>query len=341
LSHARKLTPALLAACLVAALAVAAPASAAEGATPQANIAAKKVSKKAFNKRAKKIEKSVRAVNKLVDGIAEIMNSHNNQITNIFGVLQNDIAPGLTKLGDAALQLKAGLEQAGAGLVQLKGAVTQLATSQEYGVVRVFAGTTALPLSSTSGDIPDDGNTASAGGVLPIVVGTNIAGGQLPGGTPLALRAAIRSGENGDGDATGDPAGQVGGLLTLRCAAPDGECDLDPTAGTQNVPTGAIVCSVGPPPTQAFNLPDGTTVNQPLKVIQQAAARTDQTRPNATDTNVVSGGAATGTGSSTNGTCSVGDDDLIAPGAPADVYELTLQVQFVDLPTSMTPDLDD
>lgn len=320
----------------MAAAVVGAPAASAASNDVKAKVSAKAVSKKKFDRKLRKVNRSLKALGKLLDGAAEQLNANSNKSVTIFAILQGEVSPALTKLGEAATALKAGLEQAGAGLTQLKGAVTDLASSQEYGVVRIFAGSTALPLSVTSGDIPDDGNTAGAVGVLPVVTGSNLQAGQLPPGTPLNVRAAIRSGENGDGDATGDPAGQVGGLLTLRCAAIDGSCDLNPLPGDENVvavPTGAVVCSVGPAPVQAFDLPDGSTVNQPLKVIQEAAGRTDQTRPNASDTNVVSGGPATGTGNSETGACSLGD--------AGDTYELSVQVQFVDLPTSLKPDIND
>jgi hypothetical protein len=269
-----------------------------------------------------------------------------DKINGIVGV----VTPVLQRLGDAALALEAGLktlaaettkgfDQVKAGFTTVEGAIKTVATSQEYGVVRVAAGPNVVPglPAITSPDIPDDGNAAIASGELPFQLGANP--GQLPGGTPLSLRAAIRSGEAGDGDATGDPAGQTAGFLMLTCAAADGQCDLDPTAGSQPVASGAVVCTVGPPPPNfAYTPPGGTATTLPVVNIQEADARTDQTAPGSGDTNPVSGGGAapaTGTGNGGNGSCSVGD----ATGN--DTYVLKAQVQFLDLPTSASPDADD
>jgi hypothetical protein len=284
------------------------------------------VSKKTLNRRIRRLGRRVGNLSKLLDGVAELTNSHRNQLNTALGALQT-IEPALISLRDGLLALRAGLETAGSS-------IRTLATSQEYGVIGIFAGPNRLPLTMTSSDIPDDGNSAAATGMLPIQVVSAAPGSQpagtLPPGTPLAMRAAIRSGE-ADGNATGDPAGQVGGLMHLKCANATG-CDTDGSPTTPAAPPGTIICTVGPPPSQNFNLPDGSVRSLPLKVIQQKATRTDTTRPNADDTNVLSGSPATGSGNSTNGTCSLAFDG---------VYELTAQAQFTDLPTSTTPGLGD
>jgi hypothetical protein len=203
--------------------------------------------------------------------------------------VQDQIAPGLQQLATAVqTQIAPGLQQlASAVETQIVPNLTRVgtyATAQEYGVTRVFTGPNAagpaLPITVPSADIPDDGNGVSASGEIPISVG----GGGVPAGTLLTLRSAIRSGE-ADGNATGDPAGQVGGLLTMTCGSPDGDCDVVPGAGEVLVPAGAVVCIQGPPPAQTINLPGGGSGSFPVVTIQNKAPRVGVVQPTASDPN--------------------------------------------------------
>jgi hypothetical protein len=215
------------------------------------------------------------------------------------------VLDGLTKLSAAATQLKDGLTTVGSGLTTVGAGLTKLASNVravEYGSAGVYAGTTQVGPFINSPDIPDDGNGASAFGSIPTTT--------LPAGTPLQLKAAIRSNET-DGAATGDPAGQVGGLLYATCASAAG-C---PTAGP-TVPAGAIGCTAGPPPNSPFVTPAGT-LNLALVNIQQKNSETDPTTPSS------SGVDATG-----GNTCTI-------PGTGT--WVITAQAQFFDLPTSATP----
>jgi hypothetical protein len=191
------------------------------------------------------------------------------------------------------------------GLTDLKNAttagftkVTETFRAVEYGSAGVYAGTTQIGPFINSPDIPDDGNGASAIGSIPAP--------GLAASTPLVLRATIRSNE-ADGAATGDPAGQVGGLLYATCGS---------SAGCGAVPPGAIGCTAGPPPTSPFVTPAGT-LNLALVNIQQKDSETDPTTP-----------GPTGGVNATGATCTI---------PTAGTWIITAQAQFFDLPTSATP----
>jgi hypothetical protein len=102
------------------------------------------------------------------------------------------VLDALTKLGDAATQLKAGLEAAGAGLTSLK----TLATSQEYGVGQVLLGATPAGGSFVvTPDIPDAVQQAQTTQVFNAGAGS----GQIH------VLVAVRSNES-DGDGTNPAA---------------------------------------------------------------------------------------------------------------------------------------
>lgn len=216
--------------------------------------------------------------------------------------------------GKALADLKTGVEAIDNRVKAIEGAAPQLIagltkladayTAVEYGVARLYSGSTAVPGATiVTSDIPDDGNTASANGTLPFV---------SAGSEALTLRGAIRSVE-ADGEASGDPAGQAGGILYAICAAPPPNTGCA-TAGV--VTPGQIACTAGPTPSQPFNTPAGTQ-NLPLVEIQEKDERTDQAAPTSSDTNI------------TDATC-----DLPAGGG---VYNLFVTTSFVDLPTSASP----
>jgi hypothetical protein len=210
------------------------------------------------------------------------------------------ILGALTTLGKAATDLANGLTQVGSGLTTL-GTAYQ---SVEYGVAGVFDGSTLVGGVLVSPDIPDDGNPAMANGDVPYV----ISDGSVH---HLALRASIRSNE-ADVQPGGDPTGQVGGVLYVKCISTTATF-----AGTCHgaAESGRLQCSSGPTANQNFTLPDGSTRSLPLVNIE-GTNRTNTAEPNDADQNV------------TGGTC-----DVTGPG----VFEVTADTQFTDLPTSLTP----
>jgi hypothetical protein len=214
------------------------------------------------------------------------------------------IIKGLGDLKTAAEGLQAGLLALQAGTTAGFDKVTATFRAVEYGVAAIYAGPTQIGVFVGSSDIPDDGNSATAAGSFP----TNPT--VLPADTPLTLRAVIRSNES-DGGATGDPAGQVGGLMYATCSTP---------AGCGTVPFGAIGCSAGPPPSAPFTTPAGV-LNLKLVNIQEKSSETNPTTPDADD-----GVLATGPSTA----CTI-------PTGGGGSYTITAQAQFFDLPTSATP----
>jgi len=278
------------------------------------------------NSRVTRVYRQVRGLRRITAALGQLATSNRTSVQT-FQALVPLVTAGLT-------QLRTGLETAGAGLTRLSAAVqNEIApglrnagtalVSEEYGVVGIFlANTTRLPLTTTSGDIPDDGNSATANATIPFSPGAT---GQPPAGTPLNLRTVIRSGE-ADGAATGDPSGQVGALMTLTCADVVG---CDPPGAAPAQPPGAILCVAGPPPDRTIQLPNGTAIGAPIVDLQRKAERTDLNRPAADDVNPLAGVTSTGVPGSTgpDGTCVLGTG----------TQTLQVQAQFFDLPTSTTP----
>ena len=290
---------------------------------------------KSQNKRIARQAKSIKKVSNALTALAGALANGSKGLDGRIKTIE-DAAPviisSLTGLKDGLIALKDGTT---AGF----NTVTNTFKAVEYGVTAVFLGPGgaggALPLTVTSGDIPDDGNAASASGVIPISVGANP--GQVPEDTLMAARSAIRSGES-DGGATGDPAGYVGGLITMTCGGgpgAGGTCDADPGAGTTLVPPGAVLCIVGPPPNQSIDVPGVGSVPFPLVTIQQKADRTDTTKPDASSPNPDQGASA-GAGSIVG---ALADDtgDGCRTGETGNTLLLNVQTQFVDIPTSLTP----
>jgi len=237
----------------------------------------------------------------------------------------SQLRDGLTAAGAGLGQLRTGLTAAGAGLSTL----SQAYQSVEYGAARIFAneGTNpffTLPLQGNTADIPDDSNGASITGTA-IFQKTSGAGqpGDATVPTDLRLRGAIRSNEV-DGEAAGDPAGQAGGFIYVKClGAPNGSqlegagCGPGGNSPTDN---GQLVCAVNTPQPQPFNVPGGATT-QPLINLQQRAPRVGVDRPSNTDPIITS--------TANDGKCTI-------PAGPG-LYEITIGATFVDLPTSATP----
>ncbi len=257
----------------------------------------------------------------------------------------NAILSQVPTITGALQKLADGLTQAATGLTALQTALGQVATSQEYGVVSVLVGPPVgggfAPLGLTSSDIPDDGNSAPASGVLPIAVDA-----PQKAGLPVTLRAGIRTGET-DGKATGDPAGYVGGLLTETCATPT--CTI-PTGqpapnDTTTVPAGTLLCSVGPSAATQIPIPGGEPAPFFVQKIQVGLSRVpgstgSNVTPATSDSSVNPLQGASGTGVSgplsdgTNFGCKL-------PLATGNVATFNAQTQFVDVPTSLTPGITD
>jgi len=230
---------------------------------------------------------------------------------------QRSTAATLKTIVDAAPQLINGLTALKDGLTTL-GAAYQ---SVEYGVVHAqISGADAFDLPNQySGDIPDDGNAAQVTGALPYVP-------QTTGLHTVTLRASIRSAE-GDGKATGDPAGEVGAAAFVTCANVGG-CDPDgPGPAPASAGSGALVCTPGVTPANNYQYLNPSTNQispQQLVPIQQAAARTDQSRPSDDPTDAYTVSATLG-------------NKCTFFGVAGNVYMVQGGIQFFDLPTSTTP----
>ena len=328
--HPRRLGLAFLATCLVAALFAAPNAMAAGGGSKDDSMGAYSAAApsnatlnrrlNSIRRRTRRTERRLAAAGRSIAALADSLKTTDGKV-NLLLAAAPQLVDGLTQLRDASLQLKAGLETAGTS-------IKQLATSQEYGQTAVFVnGTKAATFGSA--DIPDDGNTASATGLLPV---------QGTAGDVIEIRSSIKSGETDGHDGT-EPAGQVGGLMYVKCANikipdADGEpgCGNPAALGGNGLPAGAIFCSVGPTPGKDYTLPDGQHVQLNLKDVSRAAPRSDSGSPVFGDVNPLSGAPATGTGDGSSGTCTIPSDG---------VYEVVVQTQFVDIPTSLSPGLTD
>jgi hypothetical protein len=287
----RKLLPLLMIACLAGAIVAVPVASAKPAHTAKTN------STKQLKKNISKANKSIK---KLAAALAVLTGSNKSNADSIKTIIDGvpAIVNGLTALKD--------------GLTTL-GAAYQ---SVEYGVLHTvvnipaLGGNVADMPKQFSADIPDDGNGAQVSGDIPFTA---------PGTTTINLnvRAAIRSAE-ADGKATGDPAGEVGGLIYATCASAGG-CGAADTAG-------AIVCTPGQTPANYNykNPSSGNTSVQQLVPIQLASGRTDQSRPSDDPTDLTTVDATAGS------RCSF-------TGVAGKTYIVHTTFQFFDLPTSTTP----
>jgi hypothetical protein len=184
------------------------------------NTAIKKAAKKATSagKTAKKAAKDA------AKGIADAKAAAGKADAAQGGV--NTVLAGVPAILDGLKKLSDGLTAAGAGLTKLGDAFA----AQEYGVVKVqIAGQDVPGAILTSGDIPDDSNSA-------IVTGTVLAA--APGGTgnqplPIRLLAGVRSGE-ADGTGADNPVASAG-IVSMSVANPTGG-PITITGGTANDP---------------------------------------------------------------------------------------------------------
>ena len=263
-----------------------------------------------------------------------------NSLTQLGTAVRDQIAPGLQALATAVqTQIAPGLQRVG-----------DFVAAQEYGVVAIY---TAAPgeevddsccrtTSTVSPDIPDSGNTATASGTLPIQVSPSAVppGGPDPTtypnvvqqGAKVSLWGAIKSAE-ADGNATGDPAGQVGGLMTITCAGggPAGNCGDGPGPAPE-MPPGTVACVVGPTESNTFPIPGGSTT-QNLRTIQEKSGLTDSTVPafnfGPKLINVLENAQnEAGSGDASDGSCTMPSFGL---------WQVQIQTQFADIPTSASP----
>jgi hypothetical protein len=315
----RKLVLPLFALCALIAVGPASASAANAHASAKAQAA---YSHKKQDRYIKKLRASVRGIGKAI----ALFTRHDKEDAAAIAKLQSDIA---TVLG-AAPQLINGLTQLKDGLTKLGSAYQAV----EYGVLHVkitAAGTTSDAPNQFSADIPDDGNAAQVSGAVPVptpACGAPCGGGEafIPGGVGMDVRASIRSAET-DGQATGDPAGQVGGVYFVTCATAGG---CGPTVGPgtpqSSVAPGTIMCT-GTTPAENYsylNPSSGNTSKLQLVPIQRSAARTDQSRPSDDPTD-----AFTVDATATNN-CNF-------PGVSGRTYILNTTFQFFDLPTSTSP----
>ena len=316
---------AMFAASLLVALAAAPSASAASGDSATATASQKRISTRTLNTRLNSTRRQVatarRTLSRTVRDLGLLTGRVRNaegglgtllgaaptlisSLTTLGNAVRNDIAPGLTKLADAVQNT------IGPGLTNLRDFTFAL----EYGA---FIGRIELPPAAggtvqttpalVSADIPDSGNPTF---LTPANVPVDLtAVPAAAGNVAIGLRGAIRSNES-DGAATGSPAGQMGGLLTITCLT--GPCQ-DGTGAAKD--PGELVCTTQTP-SSSFPLPNNATTNQRLVNIQEKVALTDTSKPDGSSTDII------------GSTCAV------KGGA---VYGLNANVASADLPTSASP----
>lgn len=178
-----------------------------------------------------------------------------------------ELAEGLEEVVASVTQLDSGLDDVAASVSDLDTRLSGYVNSPEYGIVQLyfdpegdgFEANDAVPGQLlTTADIPDDTNQATATGKLFLSV---------PNGTtakPLALKAAIRSGEN-DGTGAADPVGEAG--LMAMTAEIIGGAGTSVGGGNPGAPTTMPLTSK---PNAALN-------GAPLYPIPNKAPRTDAT----------------------------------------------------------------
>jgi X-X-X-Leu-X-X-Gly heptad repeat protein len=155
---------------------------------------------------------------------------------------------------DGLTKLAAGLQQAADGLTKL----AANAAAQEYGVVKVQVGGTDVPGAIlTSGDIPDDANSAIVSGtmIVPVPAGATAA--------PIRLLAGVRSGES-DGTGTGDPVASAG-IVTMSVAS----------AAPAGIVIGGGNTGLGTPQAPLTSAPNAAAAGAPVYPIPNKAPRVD------------------------------------------------------------------
>jgi len=331
---------ALVAACLVGGLPAAAPAAASAASSDDAVATAaqkqKRITARTVNRKLNSTRKSLRTTRRRVNSARRTLRRLNISLSEL-GRRLGGTEGGLAGLLGAAPQLISSLQQLGTavrdqiapGLKALSDAVqnqiapglkslSEFTFAQEYGAVAgrielpaAAGGTVNMTPAVVSPDVPDSGNPATITAAnVPINLATLPA---AAGPAEISIVGAFRSNE-ADGAATGDPAGQMGGILIVTCLAEPtpGGCQ---TAGDSTFEPGELVCTAQTPES-TFDLPDDTTTDQTLVNVQEKAGLTDTSVPDEDSQNIL--------GSS----C-----DVLGGG----VYGLTFNGAAVDIPTSMSP----
>ena len=239
-------------------------------------------------------------------------------LTKLGGVLQKDIAPGLNALAVALRdQIVPSLTALSNALTkQIVPGLTRLSEyvgAQEYGAVvgrielpPAAGGSVSVTATLTSADIPDSGSAAPITAANVPIDLTGVARGA--GNVLIGLRGAIRSAE-ADGAAAGDPAGQLGGTLTLTCLG--GGCA---DGGGAPKSGGELVCTATTPPA-FFPTPAGG-IALPLATVQEKVPLTDIAQPGAGSTDILGSACA------------------VKGGA---MYGLSVTASAADIPTKASP----
>jgi X-X-X-Leu-X-X-Gly heptad repeat protein len=169
----------------------------------------------------------------------------------------NAILGGVPQILDGLTKLATGLQQAADGLNKL----AANAAAQEYGVVKVqIGGTDVDGAILTSGDIPDDSNTAVVSGTMMV---------KVPASTPataIQLLAGVRSGE-ADGTGANDPVASAG-IASMTVASAMGG---SPAAGAVTIAGG----NVGLPEAPLTSAPNAAAGGAPVYAIPLKAPRVD------------------------------------------------------------------
>ncbi|MCU1675430.1 MAG: hypothetical protein JWM93_188 [Frankiales bacterium] len=282
-------------------------------------VAAKKISKpeKAQNTAIKKAQKTATSAGKsakkagkdATKGIADAKAAAGKADAAQGGV--NGILGQVPAVLDGLTKLAAGLTQAGEGLTKLGNALA----AAEYGVVKVQLGTSDFPGAIlTSGDIPDDSNSAVVSGSMLISVPAGATG------VPVHLLAGVRSGE-ADGTGAANPVASAG-IVTMSITSPTGGVSLGGgNTGAPVIPLTSASNGVGGPPVYPipFKAPRVDASPNPFSFPTDKAI--DLTDP-ATLQNITGGGAGPITVTNAGGTA-----------APAIV---NVTVRFNDLTASAT-----
>jgi hypothetical protein len=221
--------------------------------------------------------------------------------------VRDQIAPGLQALATAVqTQIAPGLQRVG-----------DFISSPEYGAVAgriqlpaAAGGTVNMTPALVSPDIPDSGNPAAMTAAnFPVDLSALPA---AAGNAAITIVGAIRSNENDGLGNPAQPAGQMGGALTVVCLA--GACA---NAANAAVEPGELACAPVITPESEFALPNGETTDERLETILFKTALTDTDEPNEDSQNILG-----------DGSCQV---------RGGGVYGLNINAQAVDIPTSTSP----
>lgn len=224
------------------------------------------------------------------------------------------IVDGLTQLKDGLTTLASVVStQIGPGLTKLGDAYQAV----EYGRSKVVSTDSLSPVQNTavtSSDIPDDGNPAVANGTA--LFATNTA---TPVASTLDVLVDVRSNESDNNAVAGQtgPVGQAGGSMYIKDVTP-GASGFVGCGAPYN--TGGNPGVAGTPAGDSIVTPSGTVTNLTLVNIVNGKLRTDTTDPSPTAVSR-----------------SIFPVPCTFTPAVSHLYEVSTQVNFVDIPTTTTP----